>query len=220
MVDDSDGEQTPAKRARTLTFTSQDQRSYIAASWVDNIPLRELYRRLIKIYGRKQALSRRRVQQIYAEFEAGIRVNTERCPGGGRPRSAVNLINDDRLLALMEQRRTWTIEQLVEALNISAGSVSNLLHKHNFRKIGAVWIPHELTCEDIRKRIEAAQTNLNWFRRDATILGRIIAIDETTVRSYDPLDPQMAEEWRRPGEAPYVIFNIINDNILYLGQQE
>lgn len=156
---------------------------------------------MLRIFQRN-AYSRRRVGQLYNEYSSGQRVNTDRCPGSGRPFSALNEGNEVRLLTLMEQRRTWTIEQLVDALNISAGSVSALLHRNNFRKVGAVWIPHDLTEEDVRRRMDACQTNLNWFNRDATILGRIIAIDETTLRSYDPLDPQDCEEWRRPGEAP------------------
>jgi hypothetical protein len=40
---------------------------------------------------------------------------------------------------------------------------------------------------------------------DPSILYRIIAIGETWLRSYDPLNPQSAAEWRLPGETLYEI---------------
>ncbi len=43
------------------------------------------------------------------------------------------------------------------------------------------------------------------YQSDPSILDRIIAIDETWLNSYDPLNPQSAAEWRLPGETLYGI---------------
>ena len=41
--------------------------------------------------------------------------------------------------------------------------------------------------------------------KDPEFLERIIAIDETLIRSYDPKDSFNSRQWRLPGQEPYVI---------------
>ena len=110
----------------------------------------------------------------------------------------------------MSQRRTWTIDELDDAMGISRGSLHVLLRRGNYKKVVAYWLPHELDPEDIRLRIKACRDNMRWFQRDPRMLGRIIAIDETWIRSYSPLVPQDAREWRQPGEDRYITLIVLN----------
>ena len=85
---------------------------------------------------------------------------------------------------------------------MSHGTVWEMLHDLGYRKVASRYVPHNLTSSQRQDRLETCQTHLTRYQGDASILDRIIAIDETWLRSYDPLNPQSAAEWRLPGEAP------------------
>jgi len=190
-------------RRLAITLTPRDQRAHIAISVEAGIPCWQVVQTLNRAL-KNNAYKRRTIETYYSEYKSRKRVSTDRKPGSGSEKTATDEDHEELLLDLLDQRRTWRIEDLVEVMNVSAGSISFLLHKNGFRKIGPVWLPHELTDEDKQKRYNAAEANLQWFRTDARMLGRIIAIDETWVRAYTPLDPQQAQEWRKKGEKPYV----------------
>ncbi len=61
-------------------------------------------------------------------------------------------------------------------------------------------MPHALTCYQMQARVDICQRNLRRYEYDLTLLHRIVAIDETWLRSYDPKDPKSAAEWRLPEE--------------------
>ncbi len=42
--------------------------------------------------------------------------------------------------------------------------------------------------------------NLDMYINDNTVLDRIISIDETWIRCYDPFSPQQALKWKLKGE--------------------
>ena len=130
-------------------------------------------------------------------------MSTERCPGSGRPCSATDENHADTLNELMSLKRTWTIDELADTMGISHGSVYVLLRRGNYRKIGPHWLPHNLSEQDLELRVRAARLNLRCFSGNPRMLDRIIAIDGTYVRSYTPLNPQQAREWRLPGEERY-----------------
>ena len=185
-----------------MALTAQDQRSYIAISVEAGTDLATVQRVLKKVFGRKNAFSDNWIQKLYNQYQQRKRLNTDRCPGSGRPQTATDENHQEILDELMSQRRTWTVDQLVDVMGISRGSIYLLLKKGGYRKIGSIWLPHELSEDDLQRRVRESRANLRWFGRDARMLGRIIAIDETWLRSYSPLDPEQAREWRLPGEDP------------------
>ncbi len=52
----------------------------------------------------------------------------------------------------------------------------------------------------MKARVDACKRNLERYEQDSTLLHRIVAIDETWLRSYDPKDPKTAAEWTLPHE--------------------
>jgi len=186
-----------------LALTDRDQRSYIAISVEAKTDLITVKRTLRKVF-KRNAYSNRRIEELYKEFKDRSRLSTDRCPGSGRTCSATDENHADILNELMSMRRTWTIDELVDVMGISHGSVYILLKRANYRKVGSIWLPHQLTDQDLELRVRAARNNLQWFGRNPRMLGRIIAIDETYVRIYSPLDRQQAREWRLPEAEPYV----------------
>src|SRR5882724_8363894 len=184
-------------------ITAQDQRAFIAISVASDVPCNEVISRIKKAVGRRNAYSDRQIRKLYKEFQDNQRPDTDdqRCHNQ-RSLSATDQGNEEGIEHLMSIRRDWTVTELVNELGISQGSVSVLLNRLGYKKIRARWVPHELTDRDKRNRVIAARENLRWFHRDARMLGRIIAFDETVWRCYTPPDPNQATEYRRSGERP------------------
>jgi histone-lysine N-methyltransferase SETMAR len=184
-------------------ITAQDQRAFIAISVASDVPCNEVISRLKKAVGRKNAYSDRQIRTLYKEFQENKRPDTDdqRCHNQ-RPLSATDQGHEEGIEHLMSIRRDWTIDELAHELGISHGSVTVLLNRLGYQKVSARWVPHELTDREKRNRVIAARENQRWFHRDARMLGRIIAFDETVWRCYTPPDPNQAAEYRRSGERP------------------
>ena len=218
-------------------LTAQDQRAYIAISVASNVPCIDVVRTLRKAIDKRNIYSQRQIQKLYKEFKDKKRPDTsdQRC-NSGRSLSATDEGNEDTIEHLMSIRRDWTLEELVTETGISRGSVATILNNLGFKKVRARWIPHELSEQEKRNRVVAARENLRWFNRDARMLGRIIALDETVWRCYTPPDPNQAQKYRRSGERPptrvaqfrepwsrHLIMSVRQDQIIgfeWLGERE
>ena len=184
-----------------MQLTAEDQRAFIAISVKGGVECTRV-KRVLKRALKRKAYSDRQVERLYQEYATGVRASTNRCPVPGRPVTATDQDHEDTLNELMSESRTWRIEELAEVLEISVGSVYTLLVKNGYRKVGPVWLPHELSCSDKRKRLKICRDNLARYRRDPDILNRIISLDESWMRCYIPQDPQQAKEWREKDEKP------------------
>ncbi|PSN50216.1 hypothetical protein C0J52_07800 [Blattella germanica] len=75
-----------------------------------------------------------------------------------------------------------------------------LRHDLHMRKIAAKWVPHALTEQQKWNRYETCRVNLERYEREGDImLNRIIAIDETWARAYEPELKRQSAEWRHQG---------------------
>jgi hypothetical protein len=61
-----------------------------------------------------------------------------------------------------------------------------LVEDFGMRKVYAKWVPHQLTLEQRGVRTMTAQALLSRYKSDPRMLDRVIAIDETWVRCYEP----------------------------------
>ncbi len=66
--------------------------------------------------------------------------------------------------------------------------------------MAARWVPHSLTSQQKELRVNISSEHLQRYQSDPDMLNRIIAIDETWIKSYDPLDESQSREWRYPAE--------------------
>ena len=97
---------------------------------------------------------------------------------------------------LFEENRAWRTNDLTEVLGIGKGSLYKLLSNLHVRKVYSKWVPYRLTDGQKLQRLEACQTHLHRLGNEPDFLDRIVANDETWIRSYDPLDSRAAKEWR------------------------
>jgi len=71
------------------------------------------------------------------------------------------------------------------------------LHK---RRIAVRWVPHGLSEEQKCRRLEIAQQLLHRFREEGKeFLQKVVAIDETWIRDFEPELKSQSSEWRDKG---------------------
>jgi len=79
-------------------------------------------------------------------------------------------------------------KSIAEQLEISRERVGSIIHEHlDMRKLSAKWVPKCLNADQKRQRCQSSEQILEFFRRDQNdFLSRLVTIDETWVRNYDP----------------------------------
>src|SRR5882724_2088154 len=185
-----------------MQWVTRDQRAAIAYEAQLGTLLVEVKRKLKRAFGIKNVLGDRQIEKYYNEFYEGTRISTACGERSGRPRSAVNEENISLIRELMQIRRNWTYCEIAAELGISQASAGRAIKAAGFTWKATRWVPHELTDAQKEARVVAAVHNLQMFRRDARMLGRIISIDETYIQYYTPPDPNKAHEWRLSDEPP------------------
>ena len=183
------------------TLTRDEMRAYIKAEVAKCTSASEIWRNLKKIAG-KNAYSKAQVCHLYSEFHDKGRTETCDLERSGRPPSATCDENYEALDLLMSESQAWRIEDLADELGISITSTWRMLHMRGYRKIASRWVPHDLTPAQRNTRYITSSNLLSRHSLDESFLGRIIAIDETWIRSYDPLDNNQARQWLLPSQEP------------------
>ncbi|GBP37908.1 Histone-lysine N-methyltransferase SETMAR [Eumeta japonica] len=136
-------------------------------------------------------------------FQQG-RENCEDDPRPGRPVTIVTEGNVRKIEKLVLADRRIKLWQIVEELQISKERVGEIIHEHmNMRKISALWVPKMLTPFDKQRRLQTSKDFLELVRDNIDeICDRIVTVDETWVRQYDPESKQESMQWTKKGERP------------------
>ncbi|GBP29723.1 Mitochondrial uncoupling protein 4 [Eumeta japonica] len=119
----------------------------------------------------------------------------ESCKDDPRPGRPVTVVTEENVrkiekLVLADQRiKLW---QIAEELHISKERVGEIIHEHmNMRKISARWVPKMLTPFDKQRRLQTSKDFLELVGDNIDeICDRIVTVDETWVRQYDPESKQ------------------------------
>ena len=118
----------------------------------------------------------------------------------GQPMTVTDDYNTEQVKKLLKDDRTSTCEEMAQELEISVGSVRFLLRNHlKMRKVSARWLPHCLTPEQAEHCLTVATQLL--YRYDSErqdFLERIVAINETWIRSYEPEMRRQSTKWHTP----------------------
>ena len=88
---------------------------------------------------------------------------------------------------LVYSDRQIQVEEIAQALGISHGSVSTILHDRlGMRKLTACWVPKSLSDEQMATRASVCSALLKCFRSKDDFLLRLVTVDETWVHYYEP----------------------------------
>jgi len=144
-------------------------------------------------------VDRSTVSRWATRFREG-RVTINDDPKSGRPKTSTDEQSVKVVTDFLAVNRRATCEEISKPTGISSTSVFLILTKDlQKRKICARWVPHCLTAEQKPKRLEIATVLKQRFNVEGqTFLYRIIAIDETWVRDFEPELKSRSNECRSP----------------------
>ena len=125
-------------------------------------------------------------------------MSIENDPKSGRPRTSTDDQSVERVLQILEEDHRMTCEEIAHSAGISRASayciLTERLHK---RQIAARWLSHDLSEEQKSRRLETAQQLLHRFREEGNeFLQKVVAIDETRIRDFEPELKSQSSEWR------------------------
>ena len=146
-------------------------------------------------------------QWTVVQFLAGLivfvvfRVIIDNGPRPGRLRTStdegsVKLVSD----ALEEDHRAICEELSKPKVSSSNLCIPHLANDLKKRKISVQWIPHCLTAEQKQKRLDISTLLKEIFdTEDQTFFRRIVTIDETWIRYFEPELKSQSNEWKATG---------------------
>ena len=182
------------------SLSRRDFRAMILYDFMQGKDYTQSYETMSGCFG-DQAPSKTTVWNWYNDFKLGRKSlkDSDRC---GRPNSAINEDKITEVKTLIEEDSRITKEEIQDTLKISAGGLDRILHKHlDVRKRCARWIPHKLTDEQKRGRVEWCHYMLRKFDGGRSPrVNDIVTGDETYVYQYDPETKQQSSVWLFPGQ--------------------
>jgi histone-lysine N-methyltransferase SETMAR len=178
------------------TVTNDDQRAYIKIETLRGKTPTEIHSSLMEVCG-VETVDRSTISRWAQRFREGS-LNIENGPKSGRPRTSTDDQSVERVLQILEEDRRMTSEETAHSAGISRASARRILtaplHK---RRIAARWVPHDLSEEQKCRRFEFAQQLLHRFREEGKeFLQKVVAIDETWIRDFEPELKSQSSEWR------------------------
>ena len=141
---------------------------------------KEIHGELADVYG-SSAPSYAQVKFWVGEFKRG-RTSLEDEARSGRPLDATDEEICKKVRDLVYSDRQIQVEEIAQALGISHGNVSTILHDRlSMRKLTARWVPKSLSDEQMATRASVSSTLLKRFRSKDDFLLRLVTVDKTWV---------------------------------------
>ena len=144
---------------------------------------KEIHSELADVWG-SSAPSYAQVKFWVGEFKCG-RMSLEDEARSGRPLDATDEEMYKKVRDLVYSDRRIQVEEIAQALGISYGSVSTILHDRlDMRKLTAHRVPKSLSDEQMATRASVCSALL--FRSKDDFLLHLVTVDETWVHYYEP----------------------------------
>ena len=178
--------------------TSRDQRSYIKIECQRNKTAKEIFATLQEVCS-PSALSYCQVTRWVNEFKSG-RENVEDACRVGQPMTATDDYNTEQVKKLLKDDRRITCEEMAQESEISVGSVHFILRNRlKICKVSARWLPHHLMPEQAERHLTVVTQLLYHYDSEGQdFLERIVAVDETWIKSYELEMRRQLTKWHTP----------------------
>ena len=158
---------------------------------------KEIHGELADVYG-SSAPSYAQVKFWVGEFKHG-RTSLDEARSGC-PQDATDEEMCKKVRDLVYSDRRIQVEEIAQALGISHGSVSKILHNRlGMRKLTARWIPKSLSDEQMATRASVCSALLKRFRSKDDFLLRLVTVDEIWVHYYEPENKAQSRQGVGPG---------------------
>ena len=182
-----------ASDAKACFSSKVEYRAVIRYLYLKGKTGKEIHGELADAYG-SSAPSYAQVKFWVGEFKRG-RTYLEDEARSGRPLDATDEEMCKKVRDLVHSDRRIQVEEITQALGISHGSVSTILHE---RKLTARWVPKSLSDEQMATRASVCSAFLKRFRSKDDFLFRLVTVDETWVHYYEPRI-KLSRQWVGPG---------------------
>lgn len=181
------------------SLTHDEQRAFIKVNvLLDTSPLVVLAQ--LQTASPQGHLSRTQIYFYYKEFKEGRRTDVSEQPKLGRSRTTTDDVTKENVRQLILESEGMRTEDLMYETGLPHSTLLRLLNEISARLIRSRWVPHELTQRQVNARMHIAGKHLAKYQRESGFLNKIIAIDETWLKSYDPVEARSSSEWLLPGQ--------------------
>lgn len=149
------------------------------------------------------APSRATIFRWFQEFKRG-RASLKDEERSGRPATAVTEENIAAVEALVREDNRVTFKDIEAILEIGSPAISKILHDYlRVRKVSSRWVPHSLTDEQKRIRVEWCKEMLARFDGGRSRrVSDIVTGDETWIYQFEPENKRQSTVWIFPDEDP------------------
>jgi len=181
-----------------------EYRAYIKIRALLGVSAQAITNELVLVHG-DQAPKYSTVAKWAALFKDG-RESLEDDPRSGRPQTTYTAENIEQVRAIIEENPHAT-HDIIEALtSINHFTINEIIHNAlKKRKLASRWVPHELTDQNRKDRVEACKENLALFRNDPWRLCDIITGDESWFYLRQVGHKLANASWAGEGESPRVV---------------
>ena len=165
-----------ASDAKACFSSKVEYRAVIRYLYLKGQTGKEIHSELADVYG-SSAPSYAQVEFWVGEFKRG-RTSLEDEARSGRPLDATDEEMCKKVRDLVYSDRQIQVEEIAQALGISHGSVSTILHDRlGMRKLIARWVPKSLSDEQMATRASVCSALLKRFRSKDDFLLRLVTVD-------------------------------------------
>ena len=186
-----------ASGAKACFSSKVEYRAVIRFLYLKGKTGKEIHGELADVYG-SSAPSYAQVKFWVGEFKHG-RTSLEDEARSGRPLDATDEEMCEKVQDLVYSDRRIQVEEIAQALGISHGSVSTILHDRlGMRKLTARWVPKSLSDEQMATRASVCSALLKRFRSKDDFLLHLVTVDETWVHYYEPENKAQSRQWVGP----------------------
>lgn len=201
---------TVCKMVGKRSVKAAEIRGYIKTRVLLGYSVKEIFNDLCAVHGHNE-VSYTTVSRWVKKFKSGYDSIND-APKCGRLRSVTSKNMVEKVHEIVKSDARLTIEQISKSVGMSAASVFRILKRDlKMRRIAARWIPHLLTEEQKRVRLETAKKLLKLYPKyDKKKFSDLITGDETWVHFFEPTRKVSNKIWatkncRRPTIAKRIL---------------
>ena len=187
-----------ASDAKASFSSKVEYRAVIRYLYLKGKTGQEIHCQLTNVYG-SSAPSYAQVKFWVGEFKRG-RTSFEDETRFGRTSDATDEEMCNKVRDLVYSDRRVKVEEIANALHISHGSVSTILHDRlGMCKLTASWVPKSPSDEQMATRASVCSALLKRFRsKEDDFLSRLVTEDETWEHYYEPENKSQSRQWVEP----------------------
>jgi hypothetical protein len=147
-----------------MEASAENFRFYIYVECKRGVPAKDILQHLRDVFD-DAAPSQATVYRWCADFSSGRRISVEHLPIPGHPISARTDTNISKVFDFVEKNPKTSVQCIADSLQLSWTTVQRILTEELlFHKVCSVWVPHQLSEENRKQRVDCCKSLLELYR--------------------------------------------------------